>query len=96
MKNDEVFISTASRAIPLDQWAGSADLFDNPTPIGKKLQMISKLFSQEWLNPNLEYDIDESPKLDAKGMKELFESEMYNYCQTMLGIDCNKGTLKGN
>ena len=86
-------MSTASRPIPLAEWALSEDLFNHPTPIGKKLKMISKLFRSEWLEPSEEFGIYQADKFNAKGMRKLFEEGMSAYCKLMLDIECTK--LKG-
>ena len=91
--DNSLYMSTASRPIPLDEWAKDADLFEYPTPIGKKLSMLSKLFRSEWLSSSKEYGIDGHCQLDADGMKKLFEERMSSYCKLMLDIECTK--LKG-
>ena len=91
--DSSMFISTASRPIPLNEWSNSKDLFEHPSPIGKELTMISKLFRPEWLSPSREYGIDPHLKLNAKGMRKLFEDGMSSYCKLMLDIECSK--LKG-
>ena len=91
--DNAIYMSTASRPIPLSEWAASPDLFDYPTPIGKKLSMLSKLFRADWLSPSGEYGIDGHCKFNANGMKKLFEERMSSYCKLMLDIECTK--LKG-
>ena len=88
-----MFISTASRPIPINEWSRSQDLFEYPTPIGKKLTMISKLFQPEWLKSSREFGIDKRFKFDSEGMKQIFDEGMSSYCKVMLDIECSK--LKG-
>ena len=88
-----MFLSTATRPVPLSEWAKLEDLFAFPTPIGKKLSMMSNLFRSDWLSPSREYEIDAHFKFDANGMKKLFEEGMSSYCKLMLDVECTK--LKG-
>jgi hypothetical protein len=88
-----MFISTASRPIPINAWSNSPDLFDHPTPIGKKLKMISKLFQAEWLKSSGEFGINSRFKFDSEGMRKIFDEGMKSYCSVMLDIECTK--LKG-
>ena len=88
-----MFLSTATRPVPLSEWAQLPDLFDFPTPIGKKLSMMSKLFRSDWLSPSREYEIADHFKFKADGMKKLFEEGMTSYCKLMLDVECTK--LKG-
>ena len=89
-----IYRTTASRPLPLDQWANKEDLFDYPVPIGKKLSMISKLFRPKWLSPSIEYGIHNRYNFNAKGMKKIFNACMESYCKLMLDIECTK--LEGN
>ena len=75
-------VSRGSRPKDLQTWVG-----DNfaPVPIKLKLQLISKLLTENNLAKSSEYGLDRN--LDSQGLKKLLEDGNRNYyCTDILGL----------